>query len=349
MRHRAIALALSLASARCQREAPLQPAAPARVADASAARDAALDAATDASERTALLLPPMPSGAVQNTAIFTAALGDRAMREPPAATPASARSGRAPTIAAVESLLIERRSSTAQFVAEGPFSPLGDGRFALLVRRTDLRYPSSPSFELHVVSESPARAAQLEGSAQIPTSYLFAGESGRNGCEPAVLSREVRDIDNDREPELSLALRYCLRAPCGGGGYHAMEYQAVYDLTPAPRLALLVERRVRGQRSFGSARTRTVTWRDVNHDGHADAVVEGRDCAPDPQRTQAFLSDHPPETNVCARPELECADNPSNLRNCTNRSETVLYDSATDVWRAGTDGAEPLTDLPCEE
>lgn len=306
----------------------------------------ALDAPSeDAIESDAVALPPMPSVSERGSVFLTAAIADRPVREPLSPTPAARRSGRAPAIDAALSALSEQRSSTARFSAEGAFSPLGGGRFALVVSRYEAAHTRSPAFEVHVFSERDG-AAQIEGSAQIPTSFLYVGQSGQNGCAPAVLSREVRDLDNDREPELSLTLRYCLRAACTGG-YAAMEFQAVYDLSPGPRLVLLVERRARGQRLFHETRTRAVSFRDVNHDGHPDAIVTGRDCAIDPQRYREIVRAQPNAERDCATPELACADNASGLRTCVARSETALYDPAIDAWRLGTDGAEPLIETPC--
>jgi hypothetical protein len=348
MRLSCAVIVLSFALARCAKDAPLPTYDLQRDARAPS-RDVvltALDAPDeDAIEPDAVSLPAIPTAASRESVFLTAAIADRPVREPAAPTPAARRSGRAPTIAAALAALSERRSSTARFAAEGSFASLGGGRFALVVSRYEAAHVRSPAFEVHVFSED-GGVAQIEGSAQIPTSFLFVGVSGQTGCAPSVLSREVRDFDHDREPELSLVLRYCLRAACTGG-YAAMEYQAVYDLTPGPRLVLLVERRARGQRLFHGTRTRSLAFRDVNRDGHPDAIATGRDCAIDPQRYSELVRTQPAAAIDCATPELTCADNARNLRTCVTRSETALYDPAIDGWRLGADGAEPLVETPC--
>jgi hypothetical protein len=348
IRDRLIALLAALALARCAKDAPLPTydlPRDARAPSTDAAQPAPDGAVEDASDPDAVSLTAVPTAASRESVFLTAAIADRPIREPAAPTPVARRSGRAPTIAAALAALSERRSSTARFTAEGSFAALGGGRFVLVVSRYEAAHIRSPAFEVHVFSED-GGAAQIEGSAQIPTSFLFVGRSGQTGCAPSVLSREVRDIDHDRELELSLTLRYCLRAACTGG-YAAMEYQAIYDLTPGPRLVLLVERRVRGQRLFHGTRTRSLTFRDVNRDGHPDAIATGRDCAIDPQRYSAIVRAQPAAAIDCATPELACPDNARNLRTCVPRSETALYAPAIDGWRLGTDGAEPLIETPC--
>jgi hypothetical protein len=363
---RAASVLLCVLAGACRRETPpptvTEPRAEARDAasiDAStpnstpdatrveAGADSGADAANDA-------VIERPTG-LRPSAFVLSGFEDRALRAPAAATPATARSGRAPSLGAAVAMLRARRSSAARFVPEGGFNALGDGRFALVVQRFDPGAPRSPAFEVHVFSESEG-AAQLEGSAQVPTTYLYLGENGATGCAPAILAREVRDFDDDDEPELSLIIRYCLRASCSAG-YVAMEYHAIYDVTPGPSLAALVERRWRGQDNMHSARTRVVSWRDVNGDGHPDLVARGRDCEPDIDRIFAMgRGEHDDEQtdleamiNPCPRPERGCPDNPTGLRICVARDEVALYDPATDAWRAGTDGAEPLIEPPCGE
>lgn len=328
-----------------------------RSIDASTARDAAQDAGL-ADRSDALVESGADADAsvvidyfsLRDSAFVVSAQHDLAMREPPAATVASQRSGRAPTLSAAVALLRTQRASEARFVPEGAFSALGDGRFALITRRVDRGFRASPAFELHVFSENNG-AAQLEGSAQAPTANLYVGVGGSTGCAPAVLAREVRDIDNDQEPELLFVLRYCLMASCISG-YRAFEYTFVYDLTPGPRLALLLERRIRGQAHEQDTRSRALTWRDVNGDGHPDAIARGRDCVANIDRWMRYVRGVPGSTDEvelmsCQRPEAACADNPHALRDCVERDETALYDPATDAWRAGTDGAEPLPDRDC--
>lgn len=324
----------------------------ASVRDAERA-EAGADSAADATGDGAIA----PPTGLRPSAFVLSGFEDRAMRAPAAATPATARSGRAPSLGAAVAMLRARRSSAARFVPEGGFNALGDGRFALVVQRFDPGAPRSPAFEVHVFSESEG-AAQLEGSAQVPTTFLYLGANGESGCAPAILAREVRDFDDDQEPELSLIIRYCLRASCASG-YVAMEYHAVYDVTPGPSLAALVERRWRGQDNMHSARTRVVSWRDVNGDGHPDLVARGRDCEPDIDRIFSYArGEHDNDEsapsdeamiNPCPRPERGCPDNPTGMRNCVARDEVALYDPSTDAWRPGTDGAEPLIEPPCGE
>ncbi len=294
---------------------------------------------------------PGQFGMLRASAFVRSAQYDLPMRDPPTPTPASARSGRAPTLAAATATLRAQRASAARFMPEGAFNALGDGRFVLITRRSDRGFRHSPAFELHVFSEN-AGVAQLEGSAQVPTANLFVGQSGANGCPPAILAREVRDVDADGEPELLFVLRYCLMASCVNG-YVAFEYLLVYDLTPGPRLSLMVERRKRGQGHEHDARSRTVQWRDVNGDGHPDVIARGRDCVSSYDRIQSYLRGEgaSPIDDVamgaCDAPERTCAENGFGLRDCVEHSETALWDPVTDAWHPGTDGAERLPDSDC--
>lgn len=289
--------------------------------------------------------------ALRESAFVVSALYDRPLRAPVTPVIPASRSGRAPTLGAAVAALRAERASEARFVPEGAFSAIGDGRFALVTRRVDRGLRFTPSFELHVFSESDGRA-QLEGSAQAPTALLFAGQSGSTGCAPAILARELRDIDQDQEPELLLVLRYCSMASCVSG-YRAFEYTLVYDLAPGPRLALMLERRIRGQAHEHDTRSRTLVFRDVNNDGHPDAIARGRDCLTNVDRWMRYVNgngDAPLEDvslTDCETPELRCADNAFALRDCSERSETLLYDPSSDAWRLATDGADPLPDRDC--
>ncbi|MBL8684941.1 MAG: hypothetical protein JNK05_37540 [Myxococcales bacterium] len=323
--------------------------------DATPARDARADRASPAIDASAdgdaESESPNVRFELRPSAFVVSGQYDLPMREPAAPTPASTRSGRAPSLGAAVTALRAQRASAARFQAEGGFNALGDGRFALITRRSDRGFRRSPAFELHVFSEN-AGVAQLEGSAQVPTANLYVGESGGSGCAPAILAREVRDVDADGEPELVIVLRYCLMASCVTG-YVAFEYLIVYDLTPGPRLALMVERRKRGQSNQHDARSRTVTWRDVNGDGHPDAIARGRDCIANLDRVFSFERGEgdaalvEDTTTACQTPELTCAENRYGLRDCSDRDETALWDPATDTWRAGTDGAERFPDQDC--
>jgi hypothetical protein len=115
----------------------------------------------------------------------------------------------------------------------------------------------------------------------------------------------------------------------------------------------MVERRKRGQSHEHDTRSRAVTWRDVNGDGHPDVVARGRDCLANIDRVFSYLRGEGDAAlgevamGDCEAPELTCAENSYRLRDCSEQSETALWDPATDAWRAGTDGAERLPDRDC--
>lgn len=253
------------------------------------------------------------------------------------------RSGRAPAMAAVLAAVRATVASGATFAPQGRFNALGDGRFVLVLQRTDRGFPRSPSLDVVVASESAEGGrAQIEGMAEVPTTDVFQGDVG-NGCDLSVEGRELRDIDGDGELELAMSVRYCSQPVCPTG-FSEFEYLAVYDLTPAPRLVAFVERKVLGQSDIRGLRARRTRWRDVNNDGHADLIAEGEDCGW--VGSEAIEGRAPAELGCARFHTVEFEGSPPSLC-CVRRSETVLYDPATDQWRAGGDGACPAEELPC--
>ncbi len=254
----------------------------------------------------------------------------------------AARSGRAPSMSALLAAARAQIASAASFTTQGAFNALGDGRFVAVLQRTDRGAPRSPTLEVVVASELEGRA-QIEGVAEVPTSGVWTGAEG-NGCDLSVEGREVRDLDNDGELEIALAVNYCTQPACPTG-YVTFSYLAVYDLTPAPRLALMVERRILPQAEMYGTRERRTRWRDVNGDGHPDLVAIGEDCAfvdstmPADASASQLGCDHFGAGLMTEQDELSLC--------CLRRTENVLYDPAQDAWLAGGDGALLAEPSPC--
>lgn len=250
-------------------------------------------------------------------------------------TPATitSRSGRAPAMRAVRDALQRQLASSASFVAQGAFNALGDGRFVAVVQRTDRAFPASPTLLVVVASELDGQA-QIEHVAELPTDGVYV--SPNPDCGLTVMGRELRDIDNDGELELSIAVSYCSQPACPTG-YTSYSYLAVYDLTPAPRLAVMVERAIHPESDVLPKRTRRTRWSDVNRDGHADLIIEGEDCQ--------FLSSESRPANATAA-SLGCRTFEDDIC-CVDRREVVLYDPSSDLWHPGGNGASPVVYSPC--
>ncbi len=249
--------------------------------------------------------------------------------------PVTARSGRAPTMRAVAETLRRQLSSSAVFAAQGAFNALGGGRFVAVVQRTDRGNERSPTLLVLVASELDG-AAQIEGFAEVPTLGVWQG-AGTSGCDLTVMGRELRDLDNDGEPELSLAIEYCSQPVCPTG-VTQFRYLVVYDLDPAPRVAVMVERAVLPQSEVLLKRQRTTRWRDVDRDGHPDLLIEGTDCELLPDWRSI-----PEDASAASRGCVSLVEGVC----CVQASETVLYDPREDLWHPGGDGAELASPAPC--
>ncbi|MDP3273608.1 MAG: hypothetical protein Q8Q09_00330 [Deltaproteobacteria bacterium] len=301
--------------------------------------------------------PTPPSRPVATTGYRTsggiefAELNESALQSMPAsqrnAAPAhtfaavSERSGRAPTMGSVLAALRTQVASSASFVAQGGFSALGEGRYVAVVMQTDPAYPRSPRLAVVTVSEN-AAAPQIEGLAYVPTENVWQARDS-NGCTLTVNGRQVRDLDQDGEKELSLAITFCSQPTCPTG-FVTYGYLAVFDLTPTPRLVAMVERSVVPQAPETlTSRGRTTRWRDVNGDGHADLIVSGEDCEPQVGEDPESLV-----SRGCTRAREAEGGDVGGPWCCLSRTETVLYDPATDAWREGRRSATQVTEIPCE-
>jgi hypothetical protein len=260
----------------------------------------------------------------------------------------SSRSGRAPSQRALLEAMRAQLSSTATFALEGGFNAVGDGRFVIVVRRTD-RATGALVVLVVVASELDGRA-QLEGAAEVPTD--FAAESAST-CRLTVRGREMRDLDLDGEPELALAISYCGPQSCPFG-HTIVEALVVFDLTPGLSIVALVERELRSpgpERGLRRLRTR---WRDVDRDGHPDLVVDGEDCG----FIQSVAGE---EEDTRTAAELGCSRRVAPFANtdetfgdspvwcCVTRHEVALYNPRTDAWRPARPGARLNTTAPCAE
>ncbi|MDP3273609.1 MAG: hypothetical protein Q8Q09_00335 [Deltaproteobacteria bacterium] len=253
----------------------------------------------------------------------------------------SERSGRAPTMASVLAALRAQVASSARFVAQGGLSALGEGRYVAVIEQTDPAYPRSPRLAVVTVSEN-ASAAQIEGLAYVPTEGVWQAH-GDDGCALTLEGRQVRDLDQDGELEISLAVRFCSQSSCPIG-FTTYGYLAVFDLVPVPRLVAMVERSLTPTLANAWAtRRRRTQWRDVNGDGHADLIVSGEDCQPTAEADAAVLL-----SRGCTRVREAQEGEPFGPWCCLARTETVLYDPATDAWREGSRTATQASEISCE-
>lgn len=320
----------------------------------SASRSDVVAAATDASTRdasapSAVYTPYATSGGVEF--MFSRAVFEEGPTSPGAnaartfETPSS-RSGRAPAPRAVFAALQRTLWSQATYAMQGAFNALGDGRFVSVVQRADRGNRKSPVLLVVIASEN-AGEAQLEGVAEVPT-YGVWHESSGNGCLLSVNGRELRDLDNDGELELSLAIRFCSQPTCPMG-FNEYEYLAVVDLSPSPSVSVMVQRSMVPQSMSQGRRTLRSRWRDTNADGHADLVIEGEDCAwispsePQAQRSAAQLG-----CDTLGSPPAREDDMYSDGRwCCVRRSEVALYNAQSDAWHPARPGATQSEPSPC--
>ncbi len=266
------------------------------------------------------------------------------------AAPAT-RSGHAPPMRGVLEALRTTLATNATFALDGGFNALGDGRFVAVVRRTDRANPVSPVILVVVASELDGRA-QLEAIAEVPTKLVAESQTT---CMLTVRGRELRDFDNDGELELALSVSYCGPVSCPFG-HRTFESLVVFDLSPIPSIAVMVQRHYSGDAADVGRRALRTRWTDVNNDGHGDIVVVGEDCgfiAPDPNdnsdegdtRTAAQLGC---ARRVAARgPDNAFEDSP--IWCCIDRREVALYNAAIDAWRPANAGATVYTPVPCSE
>lgn len=158
--------------------------------------------------------------------------------------------------------------ATDVFILE-PARAIGTALVALLVRvPTNSRL--APSLHACTVTGSePAHAA----CTVLPTPSVESPSTVPYNVD----SIAADDVDSDGEPEFRVAISYqgAWVRPGVGSDFR---YLYVVDLVPSARVALALETH-RYTMISDRAVDRTVTFRDLNGDGHPDAVVEENACS----------------------------------------------------------------------
>lgn len=189
--------------------------------------------------------------------------------------------------------------ATDVFILE-PARAIGTALVALLVRvPTNSRL--APSLHACTVTGSePGRAA----CTVLPTPSVGPSDNPYN-----VDSIAADDVDSDGEPELRVAISYqgaWVRLGVGSD----FRYLYVVDLVPSARVALALETH-RYTMISDRAVDRTVTFRDLNGDGHPDAVVEENACS-----------------DSTAEPPAES--------HCRRNTRQYLWNRVSDSWTAAS-------------
>lgn len=220
---------------------------------------------------------------------------------------AQERGGEAPTFSMIRAKLGIAKQEKVRVL--GKPLPLGDGRFVCTICRQPGEGLGEHARLIVLVVSRVADGARIESRVELQAGRShFAGDEDDDADfgflagedEPAVLARDVGDLDGDGEVEAWLVVKYSEIERAVGEVQR--KHTFVIDVDPAASVAFSRITSLWGLESECDIdQTLRLRYRDVDGDGHPDIVLKGK-------------------------LEKECGE-------VVEIEETHLWDEASDTWR----------------